>query len=760
MSLPKMTTAVDNISKLDTRPNAVNGLTADELKAKFDKAPEDIKRFLNEVLIPALDGAITLDALGAVPETRKVNGQALSADVTVSAEDVPAFGPDQLKRTTQYLLDELADGVSKAVPKTRRVAGKMLDKDIALAAEDIGYSKAVGGVTVEGTVKTELTSLNSEMNRKVPTTRKVNGKPLSADVTLGAADIDYAGTISGAANVKEALEALNAKKDVAVFSATLSGETLSSAATFPEISAAYSAGKQVLLKVDTSGGIYWLLPLVRFLGGMVASFAAWVSNSRLAVATLSYNAASTPPVNAWSLTQVPLSAESVAYSATIDGTAVANVKAALDALAVGNPLDTTVDYTESGATSVEQWATMAKVVNGVASTSEYRVAAGRYRIVDNDNSDGRDVTIMDVPADPQRIVLISSITVDPFWYFDVYKAAAPGSDPISLLELSTEENLLMFTDGCVKLLPGYNKSADSNDADKILMLKSKTIAGNTNVYPSWGSLPMATASAAGGIKADAKTEDDTVPVRIDTDGKLWANGQGQADWQVNNPVDDAYVLNRPGGYYTTPSAAYDITWDGTKKTGDERVEAGSFGDYKLCFYYVSNKMPKREELIGGKISTGEAELKITDKSWQGTPELDSDECIATSGDKHVSISDWENEYVEITYEADTPKFHKAGTWFFVVENANGNPVSGVTKLQTVAVGDIVKIPRKFLDLPIPTATAADAGKIVTVGADGNYALTKSQLLPEVTAADNGKFARVVNGAWAAQALTNVSEVGA
>ena len=72
MSLPKMTTAVDNISKLDTRPNAVNGLTADELKAKFDKAPEDIKRFLNEVLIPALDGAITLDALGAVPKTRTV----------------------------------------------------------------------------------------------------------------------------------------------------------------------------------------------------------------------------------------------------------------------------------------------------------------------------------------------------------------------------------------------------------------------------------------------------------------------------------------------------------------------------------------------------------------------------------------------------------------------------------------------------------------------------------------------------------------
>lgn len=161
-----------------------------------------------------------------------------------------------------------------------------------------------------------------------------NGSVTAIQTTLDANDVNYTATIDGTAvqKVDAALDALNARKDVAVFSATLSGETLSSAATFPEISAAYSAGKQVLLKVDTSGGIYWLLPLVRFLGGMVASFAAWVSNSRLAVATLSYNAASTPPVNAWSLTQVPLSAESVAYSGKVGSDTVANVKAALDAI--------------------------------------------------------------------------------------------------------------------------------------------------------------------------------------------------------------------------------------------------------------------------------------------------------------------------------------------------------------------------------------------------------------------------------------------
>lgn len=596
MSLPKMTTAVDNISKLDTRPNAVNGLTADELKAKFDKAPEDIKRFLNEVLIPALDGAITLDALGAVPTTRKVNGQALSADVTVSAEDVPAFGPDQLKRTTQYLLDELAIDVSKAVPKTRTVAGKTLDKDIALAAEDVGYSKTVGGVTVEGTVKTELNSLNAAMGGKVPTTRKVNGKPLDADVTLDAASIDYAGAIPDAANVKAALDALNAKKDVAVFSATLSGETLSSAATFPEISAAYSAGKQVLLQVDTSGGIYWLLPLVRFLGGMVASFAAWVSNSRLAVATLSYSAASTPPVNAWSLTQVPLSAESVAYSATIDGTAVqdvdaaldalnarkavtivtvtatdggatadmtlsqivdaygagrevkcllaegsnstllsllkisttvarfygqtsaamgkvvtflengnvavtqaeaqaanvkysgkvgsdtvANVKAALDGLAIGKPLDMTADYVASGAEDPLGWAAMAKVVNGTASTTEYRVAPGRYYIGRENMQNGWIVDIIDFHAAPFRAIIAIGGGDEPCPRFMATVTDTVGSSNVSITGISVYGDDI----GCVtwygdnyRLVP----EPTNNDEGKFLKCTGYGVM-------EWASLP-------------------------------------------------------------------------------------------------------------------------------------------------------------------------------------------------------------------------------------------------------------------------------
>lgn len=548
MSLPKMTTAVNNISQLDTRPNAVNGLTADELKAEFDKGPEAIKRFLNEVLIPALDGAITLDALGAVPETRKVNGQALSADVTVSAEDVPAFGPDQLKRTAQFLLDELADGVGKAVPKTRRVARKALSEDILLDASDIDYEATIDGTQVED-VETALGALkNAKSTVTFAVAKNANGTftagktfaQLKAAYDAGkgllcvydngagtmwlpigyesesainfvkyteveqgdyqlvwlqvtdkdvwqefsqhvnAESIAYSGTIDGTAvqDVDAALDALNARKDVAVFSATLSGETLSSAATFPEISAAYSAGKQVLLKVLASGGAYWLLPLVRLLGGMVASFAAWVSNSRLAVATLNYSAASTPPVNAWSLTQVPLSAESVAYSGKVGSGTVANVKAALDGLAIGKPLDMTADYVASGAESVGQWVAMA----ATGSTTEYRVPCGTFLLSGEDSVYGMTiVTIFEEPVDNYRGAIEINFTVDGdfvirFWY-DVHIGQTP-MEPAMFDVNNSGEPSLRGGDNLDRLVPVGNTAN-----------KGKFLMCNASGGAEWASLP-------------------------------------------------------------------------------------------------------------------------------------------------------------------------------------------------------------------------------------------------------------------------------
>ena len=61
-----------------------------------------------------LDAAIkvVVDKLdGYVPTTRKINGKALSSDITLSASDVKAVATEDMKAITNAEIDELFDGV-------------------------------------------------------------------------------------------------------------------------------------------------------------------------------------------------------------------------------------------------------------------------------------------------------------------------------------------------------------------------------------------------------------------------------------------------------------------------------------------------------------------------------------------------------------------------------------------------------------------------------------------------------------------------
>lgn len=133
MGLTKMTENVENIQNLDTKPNAVNGLSAEELKAEFDKGAATIKKYLNETLVPELDAAFG----ESVPATREVNGKPLDEDITLTAEDV------------------------EAVPKTRRVNEQPLDSDITVGASDVPYtpSEAAPFYSGKNTVKAALDAL-------------------------------------------------------------------------------------------------------------------------------------------------------------------------------------------------------------------------------------------------------------------------------------------------------------------------------------------------------------------------------------------------------------------------------------------------------------------------------------------------------------------------------------------------------------------------------------------------------------------------
>ncbi|SBW02386.1 hypothetical protein KL86CLO1_11638 [uncultured Eubacteriales bacterium] len=173
MALDRFEKDMKIIAALDDEPNDVGGLSAAELKERFDEGGEALKDYINNTLLPALE---TAGVFVLVPNTRKINGKALSADVVLVASDVGA------------------------VPTTRTVNGKVLSTDITLSFADVGAvptSRNVNGKPLATDIAITTTDIGA-----VPTSRTINGKGLSANIALTAADVGAlavtgGGTISG-----------------------------------------------------------------------------------------------------------------------------------------------------------------------------------------------------------------------------------------------------------------------------------------------------------------------------------------------------------------------------------------------------------------------------------------------------------------------------------------------------------------------------------------------------------------------------------
>ena len=72
LAIPAFEEDVDVIQKLDDEPNDVGGLTAAELKAKFDEAGNRIKTYLNETLIPSISETVAEAEKRAEAEAARV----------------------------------------------------------------------------------------------------------------------------------------------------------------------------------------------------------------------------------------------------------------------------------------------------------------------------------------------------------------------------------------------------------------------------------------------------------------------------------------------------------------------------------------------------------------------------------------------------------------------------------------------------------------------------------------------------------------
>lgn len=118
MALSKFEKDMAVIQKLDDEPNDVGGLTAAELKAKFDEGGEAVKKYLNDTLTPELEHGFS----EKVPSSTTINGHPLTENVTITKDDVELGDVDN------------TSDLDKPISTAQQKALDTLDKEKADAA--------------------------------------------------------------------------------------------------------------------------------------------------------------------------------------------------------------------------------------------------------------------------------------------------------------------------------------------------------------------------------------------------------------------------------------------------------------------------------------------------------------------------------------------------------------------------------------------------------------------------------------------------
>ncbi|MDE9472446.1 hypothetical protein KKJ12_05630 [Xenorhabdus bovienii] len=166
-------------------------------KAETDHRVNDVRVLANEAKNTANNA--NNNANGRVPDGRKVNGKALTNDIALNAGDVGAYNraeTDSRVNDVRVLASEAKNTANNAnnnangrVPDGRKVNGKALTNDIALNAGDVGaYSRAEADSRVSD-VRVLANNANNNANGRVPASRNINGKVLTGDISLNAADV-------------------------------------------------------------------------------------------------------------------------------------------------------------------------------------------------------------------------------------------------------------------------------------------------------------------------------------------------------------------------------------------------------------------------------------------------------------------------------------------------------------------------------------------------------------------------------------------
>ena len=307
--------------------------------------------------------------------------------------------------------------------------------------------------------------------------------------------------------------------------------------TFEEITDAQTKGQEVICYFRTSRQNAMQIHHILRLESSASSGMTFIETGVSAEA-VDFMRLTLTTTDEWTRTVIPLSAAMVKYSGTVGTQTVGSVKAALDALAIGNPLDMSADFVASGKDDISDWAVEA----AVGSTTEYRIAPGIYQIqLASGASDKTIVTIIDDTVSNKRLVKQEQITDEGVYCLYIGTANAPGSYSEDIC-FGTDDGTVSIN-GRTATLPWY----DTSDAGKVPVVegnfvKWKNLMPQIEITLSSGASPTISSVTKDGVSVGSTAAE-------------WANAvheAAQKAWSI------AFVI---GSVYYRPS---NVEWDSNR----------------------------------------------------------------------------------------------------------------------------------------------------------------------------------------------------
>ena len=226
------------------------------------------------------------------------------------------------------------------------------------------------------------------------------------------------------------------------------------------------------------------------------------------------------------------------------------------------------------------------------------------------------------------------------------------------------------------------------------------------------------------------------------DAKAREMASVQPDWSVNDESNPAFIKNRP--FYTSDPVEVTVIEEQTVNIGSSGYKQLNSNAYFVegqtyivnfngtsyecvAWYNGSNAVLLGNGDIYGGANMGGDEPFSIDSYVEGHPYLN----VSSAGDYTVSVSTMETEIVKIPEK-------------YLPDNV-------LVEVDILPLAEELSSKQDII-----TGTQ---GQIVGFDENGNVvAQDMPSSMPTVTTSDNGKFLRVVDGAWAATTVTNAEEV--